>query len=187
MALSSGDGWQVGQSIALTQEQGQLFGNVGTGAYALADTATTLTVGSNGTRELRDDWTLFGGVGLSQTAVVPAAASVVAMSDQITSASAVMGLRRDQLGLDQTATFTLQVSQDRLVLNGSGLATIPVARDDDGVIVLEETRLDEASLSIVPKVEMSYEEKIDVDANITYSASSSELENVLAVDFERAF
>ena len=187
VALSSGDGWQVGQSIALTQEQGQLFGNVGTGAYALADAATTLTVGSNGTRQLGEDWTLFGGVGLSQTAVVPAAASVIAMSDQITSASAVMGLRRDQLGLDQTASFAVQVSQDRRVLNGSALTTIPVGRDDGGVIVLEETRLDEAALSIVPKVEMTYEEQINVNANITYSASSSELENVLAIDFERAF
>ncbi len=187
VAMSSGNGWQVGQSLALTQEQGQLFGNTGTGAYALADTATTLTLGSNGTRELRDDWTLFGGVGLSQTAVVPAAASLIAMSDQITSASAVVGLRRDQLGAAQNASFALQVSQDRRVLDGSALTTIPVGRDDGGVIVLEETRLDEAALSIVPKVEMIYEEQLDLDANITYSASTAAAENVVAVDFERAF
>ena len=187
VALSSGDGWQVGQSVALTQEQGQLFGNVGTGAYALADTATTLTVGSNGTRQLGEDWTLFGGVGLSQTAVVPAAASVIAMSDQITSASAVMGLRRDQLGADQTGSFAVQLSQDRRVLDGSALTTIPVGRDDGGVIVLEETYLNEAALSIVPTLEMTYEDHLNLTATIAYSASANALENVLAVDLERSF
>ncbi len=187
VALSRGEGWQLGQSIALTQEEGQLFGNVGTGAYALADRATTLTVGSNGTRQLNDDWTLFGGVGLSQTAVAPAAASLIALSDHITSASAIFGLRRDQLGADQTASFAVQVSQDRRVLDGSALTTIPVGRDDGGVIVLEETHLDAAALSIVPTLEMTYEDQLDLTATIAYSASANAQENVLAVDIERVF
>ena len=187
VAMSTGENWQMGQSISITQEQGQLFGNVGTGAYALADTATTLTVGSNGSRQLAGDWTLFGGVGVSQTAVDPAVGSLIALSDQITSASAVMGLRRDQLGDDQMASFALQVSQDRLVLAGSALTTIPVGRDEGGVILLEETRLDEQALSIVPTVEMTYESQIDLDTNLAYSVSASELENTLAVDLQRAF
>ena len=187
LQLQSGEGWKVAHSASLIEEDGQLFGNVGTGAYALVDRATTVSVAANGSRQLGNDWTMFGGIGLSQTDVDSTPNSLIDVSDHITSASALVGVRRSGIGVHGTGEFALHLGQERMVFDGSASIRIPVGREDDGVILFEETQLSNADLSLLPKIEVVYTQPISNTASYAISAAATQEESLVSANLERAF
>ena len=184
---SSGQAWETSRTVGLTQEQGQLFGNVGTGAYALADQATTISFGANAKRSLGNELTLFGGMSLNQTYVSDARDSLIDVSDDLISTSAVVGLRREGLGGNGQGTFALQLGQDRQVISGDARVRIPVGRDTGGVILFEETTLNAEDLSVHPELKVSYSNWASEDMRYAVSAAATTDQASIAVDLERAF
>ena len=187
VAMTSGHNWQSSRTIGVVDEQGQLFGNVGTGAYALADRATTVSLGTNGQRYLGGDVTLFGGVSVNQTHVSHDAGSLIEVSDDLVSASAVMGVRREGLGKGGHGTLALQLGQDRQVISGQARIRVPVGREEDGVILFEETTLSGEDLSVQPELKISYSNWTTKDMRYAVSAAATPDQTSIAADMERAF
>lgn len=187
MTLKQGEAWQTNRSVTLIEEEGQLFGNRGTGAYALADRATTLSLATNGRRQIGDDWTLFGGLGLNQTAIQESGSSLIKVSDELTSASAILGIRRDGMGRHGAGQLAMQLGQDRLVLGGTMEIRVPVGREADGVILFEETQLAAEDLSLRPQFEISYTDQMTGEASYALSTLVNEDETRIAADWQRSF
>ena len=187
VATRAEEGWKASQSLGVIVEEDQLFGNKGSGAYALASQATTLSLGTSGQRDISEDVTLFGGLGLSRTEVSAADQSLVSLSSQFTSASGVVGLRMRELGAEDRGEFAIQLGQDRAILSGEGSISVPVGRAEGGVILFDEVQFDSATLGLEPEVMVSYANEYAPDASYSLSAAGRGEEIILSAQWQRAF
>ena len=187
VATRAEEGWKASQSLGVIVEEDQLFGNKGSGAYALASQATTLSLGTSGQRDISEGVTLFGGLGLSRTEVSAADQSLVSLSSQFTSASGVMGLRMRDLGVEDRGEFAIQLGQDRAILSGEGSISVPVGREEGGVILFDEVAFDSAALSLDPEVMVSYANEYAPDASYSLSAAGRGEETILSAQWQRSF
>ena len=187
VATRSEEGWKASQSLGVIVEEDQLFGNKGRGAYALASQATTLSLGTSGQRDLAEGVTLFGGLGLSRTEVSAADQSLVSLSSQFTSASGVMGLRMRDLGAEDRGEFAIQLGQDRAILSGEGSISVPVGREEGGVILFDQVQFDSATLGLEPELMMSYANEYAPDASYSLSAAGRGEETILSAEWQRNF
>ena len=187
VATRAEEGWQTSQSLGVIVEEDQLFGNKGSGAYALASQATTLSLGSSGQRDISKGVTLFGGLGLSRTEVSAADQSLVSLSSQFTSASGVVGLRMRDLGAEERGEFAIQLGQDRAILSGEGSISVPVGREEGGVILFDEVQFDSATLGLDPEVMVSYANEYAPDASYSLSAAGRGEETILSAQWQRTF
>ena len=187
VATRAEEGWQTSQSLGVIVEEDQLFGNKGSGAYALASQATTLSLGTSGQRDISEGVTLFGGLGLSHTEVSAADQSLVSLSSQFTSASGVMGLRMHDLGAEDRGEFATQLGQDRAILSGEGSISVPVGREEGGVILFDEVQFDSAALGLEPEVMVSYANEYAPDASYSLSAAGRGEETILSAQWQRRF
>ena len=188
VSLASGHTWQASRSVGLLEEQGQLFGNQGSGAYALVDRATTISLGTNAKKALgNQNVTLFGGISLNRTRVEDASNSLIRVSDDLISTSAVLGVRRSNLGRDGRGSLAVQIGQDRRVISGEGSIYVPVGRESDGIILFEESTLSREDLSLQPEIKISYSTWRGEDMSYALSAVATSDETSLAVDLEQAF
>ena len=187
VATRAEEGWKASQSLGVIVEEDQLFGNKGSGAYALASQATTLSLGSSGQRDISKGVTLFGGLGLSRTEVSAADQSLVSLSSQFTSASGVVGLRMRDLGTEDRGEFAIQLGQDRAILSGEGSISVPVGREEGGVILFDEVAFDSAALGLEPEVMMSYANEYAPDASYSLSAAGRGEETILSAQWQRTF
>ena len=187
VATRAEEGWKASQSLGVIVEEDQLFGNKGSGAYALASQATTLSLGTSGQRDISEGVTLFGGLGLSRTEVSAADQSLVSLSSQFTSASGVVGLRMRELGAEDRGEFAIQLGQDRAILSGEGSISVPVGRAEGGVILFDEVQFDSAALGLEPEVMVSYANEYAPDASYSLSAAGRGEETILSAQWQRAF
>ena len=187
VATRAEEGWKASQSLGVIVEEDQLFGNKGSGAYALASQATTLSLGTSGQRDISEGVTLFGGLGLSRTEVSAADQSLVSLSSQFTSASGVMGLRMHDLGAEDRGEFAIQLGQDRAILSGEGSISVPVGREEGGVILFDEVQFDSATLGLDPEVMVSYANEYAPDASYSLSAAGRGEETILSAQWQRSF
>ena len=187
VATRAEEGWKASQSLGVIVEEDQLFGNKGSGAYALASQATTLSLGTSGQRDISEDVTLFGGLGLSRTEVSAADQSLVSLSSQFTSASGVVGLRMRDLGAEDRGEFAIQLGQDRAILSGEGSISVPVGRAEGGVILFDEVQFDSAALGLEPEVMVSYANEYAPDASYSLSAAGRGEETILSAQWQRTF
>ena len=187
VATRAEEGWKASQSLGVIVEEDQLFGNKGSGAYALASQATTLSLGTSGQRDISEGVTLFGGLGLSHTEVSAADQSLVSLSSQFTSASGVVGLRMRDLGAEDRGEFAIQLGQDRAILSGEGSISVPVGREEGGVILFDEVQFDSAALGLEPEVMVSYANAYAPDASYSLSAAGRGEETILSAQWQRTF
>ena len=187
VATRAEEGWKASQSLGVIVEEDQLFGNKGSGAYALASQATTVSLGTSGQRDISEGVTLFGGLGLSRTEVSAADQSLVSLSSQFTSASGVVGLRMRDLGAEDRGEFAIQLGQDRAILSGEGSISVPVGREEGGVILFDEVQFDSAALGLEPELMMSYANEYAPDASYSLSAAGRGEETILSAQWQRAF
>ena len=187
VATRAEEGWKASQSLGVIVEEDQLFGNKGSGAYALASQATTLSLGTSGQRDISEGVTLFGGLGLSRTEVSAADQSLVSLSSQFTSASGVVGLRMRDLGAEDRGEFAIQLGQDRAILSGEGSISVPVGRKEGGVILFDEVQFDSAALGLEPEVMVSYANAYAPDASYSLSAAGRGEETILSAQWQRTF
>ena len=187
VATRAEEGWKASQSLGVIVEEDQIFGNKGSGAYALASQATTLSLGTSGQRDISEGVTLFGGLGLSRTEVSAADQSLVSLSSQFTSASGVVGLRMRDLGAEDRGEFAIQLGQDRAILSGEGSISVPVGREEGGVILFDEVAFDSATLGLEPEVMVSYANEYAPDASYSLSAAGRGEETILSAQWQRTF
>ena len=187
VATRAEEGWKASQSLGVIVEEDQLFGNKGSGAYALASQATTLSLGTSGQRDISEGVTLFGGLGLSRTEVSAADQSLVSLSSQFTSASGVVGLRMRDLGAEDRGEFAIQLGQDRAILSGEGSISVPVGREEGGVILFDEVAFDSAALGLEPEVMVSYANEYAPDASYSLSAAGRGEETILSAQWQHTF
>ena len=187
VATRAEEGWKASQSLGVIVEEDQLFGNKGSGAYALASQATTLSLGTSGQRDISEGVTLFGGLGLSRTEVSAADQSLVSLSSQFTSASGVVGLRMRDLGAEDRGEFAIQLGQDRAILSGEGSISVPVGREEGGVILFDEVQFDSAALGLEPEVMVSYANEYAPHVSYSLSAAGRGEETILSAQWQRNF
>ena len=187
VATRAEEGWKASQSLGVIVEEDQLFGNKGSGAYALASQATTLSLGTSGQRDISKGVTLFGGLGLSRTEVSAADQSLVSLSSQFTSASGVVGLRMRDLGVEERGEFAIQLGQDRAILSGEGSISVPVGREDGGVILFDEVQFDSAALGLEPEMMVSYANEYAPHASYSLSAAGRGEETIISAQWQRTF
>ena len=187
VATQAEEGWKASQSLGVIVEEDQLFGNKGSGAYALASQATTLSLGTSGQRDISEGVTLFGGLGLSRTEVSAADQSLVSLSSQFTSASGVMGLRMRDLGAEDRGEFAIQLGQDRAILSGEGSISVPVGREEGGGILFDQVQFDNAALGLEPEMMVSYANEYAPDASYSLSAAGRGEETILSAQWQRTF
>jgi len=187
ISSQSEEGWETSRSVGVIVEDDQLFGNKGTGAYALASSATTVSLGTSAQREISEGITVFGGLGLNRTEVSGADESLVTVSSHFTSASGLVGIRMSGLGEDETGEFAIQLGQDRAILSGDGSITVPVGREEDGVIVFDTVQLDSDTLGINPELMVSYSDSYSEDGSYSFSAAGTEEEAVISAQWLRNF
>lgn len=187
VSTQSEEGWATSRSFGVIVEDDQLFGNKGTGAYALASSATTVSLGTRAQREISEGVTLFGGLGLNRTEVSGADQSLVTVSSHFTSASGVVGLRMSGLGETESGEFAIQLGQDRAILSGEGSISVPVGREEGGIIVFDTVQLDSDALGIDPELMVSYSESYTPDASYSLSAAGTEEEAIVSTEWQRNF
>lgn len=170
---------QVSRSIGLIEEFGQLFGNQGSGALALADGATTVSLGTSATFALAPQVVVFGGASLNQTMVDGAEGSLFTVGN-IASAAAMIGLRVEGLGIDEGGAFAVQIGQDRFVLDSDASMAVPVGRESGGIILFDRAVISDEALSALPELKISYSETLNGGYAYALSATASEQETVIA-------